>query len=247
MRQDYAVDDTRVTAAPTAPGRFDPNGLERLPEPAQRWLAHSIEPGTPLFSTVTLVMDGEIKLSRRWHRFTARQVVEPGAGYLWSARTHVAGLKVDCSDRMLPASARLRWDAAGVPMVRSSGPDLLNTAAGRLAAESLFVPTAFGVASWQQAADPDEAIATWRVGARVDRARIRIAADGALVSVALRRWGRPPGTVYGRYPYGLGFGAEQRFGPITIPGSFQAHWWWDTELAASGEFLRARILSAEFA
>ena len=59
-------------------------------------------------------------------------------------------------------------------------------------------------------------------------------------------WGRPPGTVYGRYPYGLGFGDEQRFGPITIPGSFHAHWWWDTELAESGEFLRGRILSAEF-
>jgi len=109
------------------------------------------------------------------------------------------------------------------------------------------VPTSYGKAEWEPVLDPDVAVATWSVGARIDRVRLEVAPSGALLSVGLLRWGRPPGTAYGRYPFGLRFDDEQTFGPITIPSTMHAHWWWGTEMADAGEFFRARILHATFA
>ena len=247
MHQDYAVDVAQLSGPALAAGRFSAESTAHLPEPARRWLAHSIAPGTPLYSSVTVEMEGEIKLGH-WHRFTAHQIIQPGAGYVWSAVTHVAGVRISGSDRMIPDAARMHWQAMGLlPVIRSSGPDVLNSAAGRLAGESVFVPTTFAKAQWEPMVDPDIAVASWRVGSRVDRVRLQVASNGALMSVALRRWGRPPGTPYGRYPFGVRFDDEQTFGPITIPSTMHAHWWWGTEMVDAGEFYRARILSATFA
>src|SRR5207247_11022155 len=43
---------------------FDPAATMGLPEPARRWLGHAIAPGTPLWSSVELTMNGQIKLGR---------------------------------------------------------------------------------------------------------------------------------------------------------------------------------------
>ena len=78
-----------MTAATTAE-TFDPDAIMGLPEPARRWLGHAIAPGTPLWSSVELTMHGQIKLGR-WRPFTAHQVLTPPGGYLWAARTRLAG------------------------------------------------------------------------------------------------------------------------------------------------------------
>jgi hypothetical protein len=81
-----------MTAAATAE-TFDPAAIRELPEPARRWLAHAIAPGTPLWSSVELTMHGQIKLGR-WRPFTARQVLTPPDGYLWAARTRLAEVRI---------------------------------------------------------------------------------------------------------------------------------------------------------
>jgi uncharacterized protein DUF6544 len=70
---------------------FDPAAIVGLPEPARRWLDHAIAPGTPLWSSVELTMHGQVKLGR-WRSFTARQILTPPDGYIWAARTRLAGL-----------------------------------------------------------------------------------------------------------------------------------------------------------
>ena len=87
---------------------FDPAAIMELPEPARRWLGHAIAPGTPLWSSVELTMHGQIKLGR-WRPFTARQVLTPPDGYLWAARTRLAGLPVTGYDRLASGGGEMRW------------------------------------------------------------------------------------------------------------------------------------------
>jgi hypothetical protein len=232
--------------APSPMTRFDPAALGYLPEPTQRWLRHSIEPGTPAYSRVELRMEGEIRLGS-WRRFTAHQVIRPGQGYIWAARTHVAGVPVSGYDAMSPTSARMRWRAAGlVPIVTADGLDVLTSAAGRLASECVLVPTAYEQAEWGPQEDPNVTIATWRAAGRTSRTRLALSRTGRLLAVSMQRWGNPDGKGYARYPFGATFEDEQTVDGVTIPQELRAFWHWGTEREAEGEFFRARITSARF-
>jgi hypothetical protein len=148
---------------------------------------------------------------------------------------------------MDPATARKVWRAVGLlPVYRTAGPEVLNSAAGRLAVDSVFVPTTFDLATWEATADPNAAFATWRVGGRVDRVRIDVAPNGRLQSVWNRRWGTPSGERYGRHPFGLTFDEEITFGGVTIPRTFTAGWGWDSDGQDAGAVLRAQVTDARF-
>jgi hypothetical protein len=234
----------RTVGAPTS--RFEPADIGGLPEPTQRWLLHSIVPGTPAYSSVELRMEGEIRLGS-WRRFTARQVIRPDQGYVWAARTHVGGVPVSGYDAMSPTGARMRWRAAGlVPVVAAGGNDVLTSAAGRLAAECVFLPTAYAQASWEVREDPNVTIGTWRVGGLVNRARLAVGHTGQLLAVSMQRWGKPDGKHYARYPFGVAFHDEFTVDGVTIPQHLRAYWHWGTEREEQGEFFRAEITEARF-
>jgi hypothetical protein len=217
-----------------------------LPEPARRWIRHSVAPGTPAYSSVELRMEGEIRLGS-WRRFTAHQIIRPGRGYVWAARTHVAGVPVSGYDAMSPTDARMRWRAAGlVPIINAGGDDVLASAAGRLASECIFVPTAHAGASWCQGEDRNVAVATWRIGALENSTRLAVDGAGKLLAVSMHRWGKPDGNSYARHPFGVTFQDELTADGVTIPQSVRAYWHWGTEREAEGEFFRAAITSARF-
>jgi hypothetical protein len=218
-----------------------------LPEPARRWLSRSVSPEAPAYSLVHLTVEGYLKLGS-WHRFTAEQTIRPRHGYRWTARTRVAGIRVTGAERMNPSEAHRSWQVAGLCRLgQADGPELLNSAAGRLAAESVFVPTAAALASWEPAADSDSAFAYWRIGARVDRVRVGVAPSGRLRSASLRRWGTPPGGSYGRHPFGLRFDGEVSVQGLTIPRIMTASWWWGSDHEEAGTVLRAEVVAARFA
>ena len=229
---------------PCAPRRDEGR---RLPEPARRWLERSIRTGTAGYTRVHLELEGHIKLGS-WHRFTARQTIRPRHGYTWRGRTNIAGVPMDGLETMTPSVARRLWRAARlVSVLRSDGPDELNSAAGRLAAESVFVPTTFGLVTWEAAADPDSVFATWRIGSRVDRIRLEVAPSGRLQSVSLRRWGTPPGGRYGRHPFGLHFEEEITVDGVTLPRTMTASWLWGSDRQRDGAIMRAQVVGVRFA
>jgi hypothetical protein len=85
---------------------FDPAMTRGPPEPARRWLSHAIAPGTPLWDRPELTMHGQIKLGR-WRPFTARQVLTPPGGYVWAAKTRLAGLPVTGYDRLASGAGEI--------------------------------------------------------------------------------------------------------------------------------------------
>ena len=242
VRRDWEL---LTTGEPPAE-RFDPALVAGLPATARRWLTHAIAPGTPLWPSVVLTMQGEIRLGA-WRPFTATQVLAPPNGFVWAATARFAGLRVTGFDRYSSGSGQMDWRLGGVvPVMRASGPDVTRSAAGRLAGEMALAPTTSLGATWTAGADDDSAVATWRIDDEEESAEFSVGPDGRLLGVVMQRWGNPGGQPFGRYPFGVAIEAEETFGGVTIGSRLRAGWWWGTDRQAEGEFFRARITAARF-
>ena len=238
---------TRLVGAQAPSGRFAADLLTALPEPAQRWLNHSIVPGTPLWSSVVLTMRGRIKLGR-WCPFTARQVLAPPEGFIWAAVARVAGLPVAGFDRYSSGVGQMRWRLLGlVPVATGAGADITRSAAGRLAGEgTCWLPTAFLAARWSSGPDLDTAVATWSIGGDHEAVQIRVEPDGRLRDVRLQRWGNPDGQTFDRYPFRVAVEAERTFAGVTIPARIRAAWLGDGDRRDPVDFFRCEVTDAVF-
>mgnify|MGYP007051656847 CR=1 FL=1 len=189
-----------------------------------------------------LEMCGQIRLGA-WRPFTAVQLLAPGRGFIWAATTRIGRFPVSGYDRFTTGSGEMRWLIGGlVPVVSSTGRDVSESAAGRLAGESIFVPTTFPYARW----DGDEftAAARWTVAGREETVCLDIAEDGALLGLRMLRWGNPGGRGFGRYPFVVTVAAERTFAGMTIASQIRASW--DDGSGGGGEFFRAEITAARF-
>jgi hypothetical protein len=221
---------------------FAPAMVSTLPPAAQRLLLHAIEPDVPLWRSVELQMRGAIRLGG-WRRFTARQVLTPGVGFVWAATARFFGLPVSGYDRYSAGTGEMRWRLAGVlPVLTGTGPNVTRSAAGRLAAEAMSVPTTFDLGSWADGATPDVARRTWPAGDHKDTVDLHVTADGTLRQVIMQRWGQAGKAPAHRRPFGVRMVAEHRLCGLTIPVRFTG--WWDTP--GHGDFFRAEITAATF-
>jgi hypothetical protein len=235
-----------VAAAPAAVSFFDPTRVCDVPQPAQRWLLHAIAPGAPICDRVRLTMHGEIRLGR-WRAFTATEDLRPDTGFVWAARTAVAGLPVTGYDAFVDGEGHQHWRLLGiVPVQSASGLEVTRSVADRLAAEAALLPTSLLDAQWRPGPNRDVATYARRVGGRYARARVAIHVDpdGRLREVSMARWGTPPGAPFGQYPFRVRFTGAQRRQGIAIPTDLAAAW--HLPEGAWFEFFRAHIDSANF-
>jgi hypothetical protein len=223
---------------PPGPEGFDPGELDGLPEPVRRHLTQAIAPGTPPYTSARLTMRGQIKVGR-WLPFRARQVLNPGRGFIWTARA--AGV-IAGSDRYLDGAGAMRWRLAGlVTVAAGDGPDVSRSAAGRAGAEAIWLPTAllprFGV-RWSAPAD-DRVTAAFAVGETPVTLELRLDPAGRIVSLAFDRWGDPAATgSFGWHRFGGQITGYASFGGLTIPA--QGRLGWDGD-----EFFRYRLTGLE--
>jgi len=236
----------RLAEATRDPGVFDPATIGDLPEAARRWLTHAIPAGTPLNYSVQLTMHGRIRIGK-WRSFTATQIIKPGEGYIWAAKTHLAGLPITGYDRYSAGSGQMRWRLLGaVPLVSVDGPDVARSAAGRLASEIVVAPTAFRAAAWTPGDAADTTVATTHIGPNIQQVILRVQPNGSVRDVMLQRWGNPANSPFGLYPFGVTVEAEAGLGGVTMPSVIRAGWFWGTDRQDEGEFFRATITAAHF-
>lgn len=227
------------------PRTFDPSMVDDFPEPARRWLQHAIEPETLLFGAIEIQMSGEIKLGG-WRPFTATEALVPDAGFIWAAHTTLAGLPVRGFDSYSLGEGRMSWRILGVlPLLSGYGYDVTRSAADRMAAEAVLLPTALLDATWRPAPDGNSATYLRHFGRRVARGRatITVAPDGQLRSVSLLRWGAPRGGGYAEHVFEVTYGGEYLVDGIAVPDRWSAAW-----IDGGGsrqEFFRASIDTAD--
>jgi hypothetical protein len=225
--------------SPPAPTRiYEPSMLDDLPGPARRWLGRAIVPGVVMPHRAWIWMRGEIKVGDRWHDFTAEQLLVPDSGFVWAARCRWGPIDVAGYDAYARGSGRMHWTVLGVPVLSRSDGDVTRSALDRFAAESTLLPTSLLDVPWWHISQPDSAVYLHRVRGRYARARvtIRVADDGRLLGVRMRRWGAPNGGPYGVHAFAVDFAGEFRAGAVRVPDGISAAWPDD-----GGEFFRARL------
>ncbi len=227
---------------------FDPAQLEDLPEPARRYLLHAIAPGTPLASAVRLRMHGEIKL-KGWLPFTAEQVINWQQGMIWKATVRMHGLPITGFDQFLDGEGAMRWKLLGiVPVMTAAGPDISRSAAGRVEAESIWLPSVLcgeGV-SWT-AEDSSHPHVQLMLRGEATEVEFTVDENGRLRSLKMPRWGNPEGGEFHAADFGGVVEEERTFGGYTIPSRLRIGWYFGSErFKAEGEFFRCTIDEAEY-
>jgi hypothetical protein len=231
-----------------AKGKFDPEGLSDLPEPVTRYLNHAITPDTPLANAVRLKMHGEIKV-RRWAPFQAEQVIHAERGMIWRAKSRVNGLPVRGADRLVDGEGSMDWRLFGIlPVITASGNDVTRSAAGRLQAEFVWLPSALaqpGV-KWT-APDGSHIKATLTVAGNTESMTLVVDESGRPMHLSFPRWGNPGGGDFRSIAFGAIFEEERSFGAFTIPTVLRVGWYFGTDrFETEGEFFRCTIDEADY-
>lgn len=253
-RERHAREIERVRQALLTDPEPDPFALAwvaGLPEPARRYLAHALAPGVQIPTSVTLRMVGNLRgePGGEWLEVEADEVLAPPRGLVWSARVRGRVLALSGDDYYLAGRGGTEfWLADRVPLIHAGGPDVARSAAGRVAAESVLLPSSLlpghGL-EWRPGDDMDSARALFKVDTTPAELTLRLAGDGALRSASLQRWGRI--GRHGRWGW-QGFRvdafAERTFAGVTIPVRLSATW--IPEEGPEFEFFRAEITRATF-
>ena len=219
--------------------------LDGLPDPVCRYFRAAIAPGTPLAAAARFRMHGQIKLGR-WLPFQAEELLAPHQGFHWAARA--AGV-VGGFDRYADGQGQMRWRLLGLlPVMRADGPDLSRSAAGRVAGEAMWVPTAllprFGVV-WS-ADDDHHLTARWQLDTHEVALDLVIDDQGRLRESVFQRWGDPGRTgTFDLHPCGGEVTANATFGGVSVPGAGRAGWFYGTDGWTEGEFFRYQLTSME--
>lgn len=232
---------------PLAKQRFSVDMIEDLPEPVQRYITHTIAPGTLLASSVALTMQGHIKLGQQWNPFTACQILAPFRGFVWSARVAIGNLWLEGADTYADGQGRVRFDMFGlITVVNSIGENIDRSALGRLVGESIWQPAALlptnGV-QWE-AVDNRHINATVQVDGEAVTLKLTIDETGRLTALVFDRWHSDEH----RYaPFGLVPLEERTFGGYTIPSHGHVGWWYGTQrYEQEGKFFEVRVEQASF-
>lgn len=236
------------SSAPPATRTFDPGELAHLPEPARRYLTHAIAPGTPLASALRLRMHGEINL-KGWLPFSAEQVIHWRHGMIWKATVRMHGLPVTGFDRFLDGEGAMRWRLLGiVPVMTASGPDISRSAAGRVEAEAIWLPSVlYGEDVAWTAADPSHPHARVTLRGETNEIEFTVDESGRLRSIKMPRWGNPEGGEFHSADFGGIVEEERTFGGYTIPSKLRIGWYFGSDrFETDGEFFRCAIDEAEY-
>jgi hypothetical protein len=248
MTAPLSLDDLWTTVPP-ATHVFEPARLAGLPPPARRYLDHAIAPGTPLAAAVRLRMHGEIKLKGAWHPFTAEQVICRGRGMIWRATVRMYGMAVRGGDCFVDGQGAMRWKLFGLlPVVNAAGPDISHSAAGRMALELVWLPSALcaGDVSWtaRDAAHLHAGFTLHQESAGVD---YTIGDGGQLETVSMARWGNPEGGDFHYVRCGGLVEEEGCFAGHTIPTHLRVGWHFGSDrFEADGDFFHVTIDDAAY-
>jgi hypothetical protein len=247
MTEQISLDELWNSPA-QAKGRFDPGSFSNLPEPVTRYLNRAIAPYAPLASAVRLKMRGEIKI-RSWAPFRAEQVIHAERGMIWSAKSRVNGLPIRGADRLVDGEGSMDWRLLGLfPLVTASGSDVTRSAAGRLQAEFVWLPSALAQSGVKWTA-PDGAHikATLAVAGNTESMTLAVDESGRPMHLCLPRWGNPGGGDFSSITFGAVFAEERSFGAFTIPTKLRVGWYFGTDrFESEGEFFRCTIDGADY-
>ena len=216
-----------VSAAKTPARRFNPDEISTLPEIARRYFMHAVDPGTPLYSTVALEMEGTFLLGSKGrfqtYKMAARQVLRPPDQFVWIPRMRSGRVTISGSDALVGDKAWTRfWLLDLLPVAQAdSSPDTIRSASFRAAVEgALWLPTTLlprnGVC-WEQIG-PDRARVTMGYFDPAIILELVLDHRGRVQELVGQRWSNAnEAKSFRMQPFGGTMGAERSYQGLTIP------------------------------
>lgn len=248
-RDDRAEWDRLAAQQPEAPGRFDPEMVADLPEPARRYFAYAIEPGTPLLPVSVIEMTGEFSLGTkddpRYQPMEAHQILAAPEGFVWAMRT-TGGMPVSGSD----SGRWTRFRIFGlIPVARLGGdPDHTRSAYGRYVGEAvIWAPAALlpGPGITWDAVDEDTARVTVEHGPLSQAVDVTVDAEGRPVTAVFQRWSDAnPDREHRLQPFGATMSDFREVGGYRLPFRVEAGNHYGTEDYFA--FFRADVTAIRF-
>ena len=244
-------DWVELRPAPTGE-TFDPKMVSDLPEPAQRYLMHTIKPGTRLAGSVYLEMEGRIGLQPGGEKLPlrAQEILAAPGGFIWKASAGSGLMRISGYDFFRKGEGGMRWFLWGViPVMAADGPDITRSAAGRVALEAIaWLPSVLFARSevrWE-AIDDRSARVYLRVGDEETESIIHVSPDGRLESLEMMRWevdGLDGSPEYLKSVADV-TGEEREFGGYIVPSRVRL----TSKVGTPQEnpFFEATILSADY-
>ncbi len=219
--------------------------LAGLDEPVRRYLEHALGRRTTGPAGVRLRMRGRIRVGR-WLSFVAEQTFE-GHAFTWRARAGWGPARpLHVTDRYAGGVGSLDGSLLGrLPFLHEEGEDVSRSAAGRAAAESVWVPATLlpGSDTRWRAESSTRIVATLSVAPERPEVTLDIDARGAVRRISMLRWGNVGRRGYGYIPFGADVHAERRFGDLILPSHVTVGWWFGTP--RHGPFYEATLLAAD--
>ncbi|RFU14741.1 hypothetical protein DZD18_00275 [Rhodobacteraceae bacterium W635] len=248
-RDDRAEWDRLAAQQPEAPGRFDPEMVADLPEPARRYFAYAIEPGAPLLPVSVIEMTGEFSLGTkddpRYQPMEAHQILAAPEGFVWAMRT-TGGMPVSGSD----SGRWTRFRIFGlIPVARLGGdPDHTRSAYGRYVGEAvIWAPAALlpGPGITWDAVDEDTARVTVEHGPLSQAVDVTVDAEGRPVTAVFQRWSDAnPDKEHRLQPFGATMSDFREVGGYRLPFRVEAGNHYGTEDYFA--FFRADVTAIRF-
>lgn len=248
-RDDRAEWDRLAALQPEAPARFDPQMVADLPEPARRYFAYTIDPGTPLLPVAMIEMTGEFSLGTkedpRYQPMEARQILAAPEGFVWAMRTR-GGMLVSGSD----SGKWTRFRIFGLIPVARQGGDHNHTrsAFGRYVGEAvIWAPAALlpGLGITWHAVDDDTARVIVQHGSLSQAVDVTVDSDGRPVTAVFERWSNAnPDNEHRLQPFGAVMSDFREVGGYRLPFRVEAGNLYGTE--DYFPFFRADVTAIRF-
>ncbi|MCB1188462.1 hypothetical protein KDL29_14965 [bacterium] len=227
--------------------RFREQMLDGLPEPVCRYFRHAIAEGTEIYDGAILAIDGEmlIRAGQPWFPFTSTESIRHGHGLLWEARMQMGAVGFRGYDIYYAGEGRMCWRMYGLyPMASAEGDAISESAAGRMAAEMIWLPGMLlpqhGV-QWE--ADNDNEI---RCRLAIDKydfeLRFMLDGNGRVLRLRMKRLRNEDDGSSAQLEFGMDSSADFTANGFTVPGQCSVAWQPDDVLARF-EFWRGRLRS----
>ena len=180
-------------------------------------------------------MRGDIRLGDSWRRFRAREWLAPAHGFLWRARVGRGPFAIRGFDRYVDGRAETRFRMAGlVPVMSAEGPEIDESARGRMAAETILVPAALlpeNGTRWTELESPWFR-AEWSLRDPVESGGtnrpmsidLRLDEGGRPVGFRVERLGNPDQRGWRPLAFVGTIAAETTFDGTTIPSRIAVGW-----------------------
>ena len=234
---------------PATPALYDPEMVAGLPEPARRFFAFAIKPGSPLLTVAEINMIGEFSLGSRnkpyYKAMRARQILAAPTGFVWKLR--LSGLvPVSGSD----SAKWTRFRIFGLIPVARLGGDANHTRAafGRYVAEAVFWSPAALLpgpnVSWE-ALEQNSARVTVAHNGLSQTVELELDAAGCPISVKFMRWSNANSEKkYRLQPFGGFLSDFREVQGFRIPFNVEAGNMFGTEEYFA--FYKAKVTSVRF-